>query len=511
VLTACVALAWFALIVLAIAATAGLEPIAFFSPDEAVNRLAGSLVSRTGRPFLELPFPDPENAAHPRLWFSLGARAVPLYPPVSLFVYGLLTYLGTPGFLLVIMLPASGVAAFSAGVARLLPPRRRWLAALAPALPAPTLYWFVRPWMNIAPLLVGVGWAFYAWTHWRERGRVGWLAALFACIGAGAAVRPDYTAYLLLATLCFSAAARPADWRSLVIASATAGGGALLVNLPLNKLITGHAFLAAYQLVLEPTQGTPTPLWLRLPRLLLFPIGLPAPSTIVPMFVKYWLALGSVAALLVAQLAWFPLFRREPRHSLSLWLGGALVVIVFMISRMDPDTFGAMRDTPMVLDSIPRYWSPVYLLAAVPPLVYVGRSERRAVFGAGTALLAIVALFAVREAWFDAAQCLATSPSLVRNSARRFKELDRYVGRNAIVYTLGFDKLIWSKVRVGSVEEPAKAAKSMERALDRGMDVFLYLDVGEERQVTLVEQSLERAHFERLAAVQRVRLYRLRR
>jgi hypothetical protein len=376
---------------------------------------------------------------------------------------------------------------------------------------APTLYWFVRPWMNIAPLLVCVSWAFYAWTRWRERGQIGWLAAMFACVGAGAAVRPDYTAYLLLATLSWSAATRPKAWRSLVLGTFASGAGALLVNLPLNKLITGHPFLAAYQLVLEPGQGDTAPLWLRLPRLLLFPIGLPAASTIVPMFVKYWLALGSVAALAVAQLAWFPLFRREPRLTLALRLAGALICVVFMISRMDPETFGAARSTPMVPDSIPRYWTPVYLLATVPPLVYVGWSERRSVFWAGAALLAVLAAFGVKEAWFDASQSLAMSGNLVRDSARCFRDLDHYVRNRSIVYTSGFDKLIWSRVQVGTVEDPEKAARSMERALDRGMTVFLYLDADEDRQLRRLQRSLSKAHPVRLAADRRVRLYRLER
>ena len=70
--------AWF---VAALAVTLwvwGLEPLAFPAGDEAVNRLAASLIQRTGAPIAKLPFSDPEDLVHMRLWLSVGERALPL-------------------------------------------------------------------------------------------------------------------------------------------------------------------------------------------------------------------------------------------------------------------------------------------------------------------------------------------------------------------------------------------------------------------------------------------------
>src|SRR4051794_10145871 len=197
-LTLGIALAWFVVAYVSIYWAEGFRPRAFMTPDEAANRFASSIISKTGRPFLELPFPDPEDCAHPRAWLSQGDYAIPIYPPVSIYFYALITSLRRIGSIALLALPATALGAFAAGTARLLPNDRRWLAAFAPALGMPALYWLLRPWMNICGLLTCVCWAFYCWTRWRRGGGKHWLTVSMLCVGIGAAVRPDYTSYLLL-------------------------------------------------------------------------------------------------------------------------------------------------------------------------------------------------------------------------------------------------------------------------------------------------------------------------
>jgi len=138
----------------------GLRPIVFPAQDESVIRQAATLVRKTGSPFLRLPFLDPEDIAHPRNWVTVGEYAIPAYSPLSYYAYGHLMRLRDLGFFLIAALPGDSAAAFSLGVARLLPPTRRWFAIVAPLLGFPALYWLLRPWMNVSPLLSALCWWF---------------------------------------------------------------------------------------------------------------------------------------------------------------------------------------------------------------------------------------------------------------------------------------------------------------------------------------------------------------
>src|SRR5437868_1980818 len=78
---ALIAVAWFTLTFAATVWVWGLNPQELASPDEALNRLAAAVLAEQGHPFLSLPFPDPENLAHPRHWVTVGAHALPSYAP----------------------------------------------------------------------------------------------------------------------------------------------------------------------------------------------------------------------------------------------------------------------------------------------------------------------------------------------------------------------------------------------------------------------------------------------
>jgi hypothetical protein len=495
---------WLCAALAVICCAEGLHPLTFLSPDEALNRFASRIISRTGRPFLELPFPDPEDVAHPRAWLSVGRVAIPIYPPVSLYLYALFTFL--KAFWLIVLWPATGLAAFAAGTARLLPADRRWLGLLAPALATPALYWQLRPWMNISSLLTCLCWALFAWAHWREKRRSGWLAAALLCVGAGAAVRPDYTAYLLPIAALFSLAVDPRDWKRIALFTFLAGAGALVVNLVLNHLVTGHAFKAAYQLSVEQDEGPSSePAWLRLVRVLVLPMGLPSLHMLGRLFWRYWIEMKPLALLLLAQLSLVPLLYRTSLRSVALVLAATLLLCLLMVSRMDPNLFGALEARAAIHDSIPRYWTPVYLLAALPPLLLVGRLRGPALAGGSLALAALAGFSIYQVAW----RMGHTDQRHLREAREDLASLSAHVPRDALVYTPNYDKVLWSHAFIGTALELKPAAKSMRRALDNGYDTYLWLPPKPDTQLEDFEDALEAVGLKLVKADRKLQFYRV--
>jgi hypothetical protein len=452
----------------------GLEPIAFPATDEAVNRLSALLVQRTGLPFAKLPFSDPEDLAHMRLWLSIGEYAVPSYPPLTFYLYGLLGWLGKPGFALIAALPASGAAAFAAGTAQLLPPPRRWLAFVAPTLGFPGLYWLLRPWMNISLLLTCLCWGFFYWACWRRYGTTRWQALALLSVGAGASVRPDYAAYVLLAALLFCLAADPARWKVSLALVVAAGACAVGANLILNKVITGDPLRAAYQILMDQEADQPSNSLLRMARQLLLPMGWPTASDAERFFLNYAVNMGPLWLLLLGQLALVPLLLRQTWAARLLYLAGVLVLVGLVLARMDPGTFGAAESTGVVSHSLPRYWAPVYLFAALPPILFFGTCRRLLVVIPGAALACVLAWLSVREIHTRQPTSFIYIERFVRTA------FDRTAGRasipsNAIVYSRVFDKVLWSRWQLGIVDDkrPEATATSMQRAVRAGLPVFM--------------------------------------
>lgn len=505
-----IALAWFVFAYVSIYFAEGFRPKAFMTPDEAANRFASSIISKTGRPFLELPFIDPEDSAHPRAWLSQGDYAIPIYPPVPIYFYALLTYLRRVGSIALIALPASALGAFAAGVARLLPNNRRWLAAFAPALGMPALYWLLRPWMNICALLTCVCWAFYCWTRWHTGGSKHWLTGSLLFVGLGAAVRPDYTAYLLLLVLLTSFGARPSIWRRLMVLTVVAGGLAFACNLFFNHLITGHAFRAAYQMAMDADPGGPkkNPL-VRFIELLFFPLTFPGWKVVGGLFFKYWLGLQPLWLLTLGQFALVPILRRqEPRRRLAS-LAALLLLVLFMLSRVTPALFGFGRDEGWVQDSIPRYWSPVFLLAALPPLLFLARTQQRKTFIVGTVLLSLLAAGNVFEVFWRSSQSMWRHRVIATHETEWLDQLRNIIPSDAMVYSPVYDKVLWSRFRTGSLEDLDVGADSMRRALAHDLSVYVWVHPSFKWQVHTLERILARRGLMLVLIDKTLRVYRV--
>jgi hypothetical protein len=421
-----------------------------------------------------LPFLDPEDIAHPRFWVSLDDYAVPAYPPVALYVYGLLMRVPFVGWLLIAALPAGAVAAFAGGTARLLPVERRWLALLAPALGFPALYWLMRPWINISMMLVCLCWAFYCWTAWRETQRGGWLTAACGLIGAAAAVRPDYAAYLFASSLLLLLGLSPNAWRMIVVRLALAGTGAVAANVLLNWVITGDPLRAAYQIhsdrLDDPTTDglLPGPL-----AYLLLPWGAPSSGDVGTFFVRYWIMMGPIAILLVGQLTLIPLLAAVSLRQRLLLLGGIAVIALFVVTRMSTTLYGADESSGLVRHSMPRYWSPVYLFAALPPLVFIGRCRNETLLGVAATLAVALTAIGGYEIYHRQPESFTYLHDLRARNQSALQSLADQIPDEAIVYTTTQDKVLWSRWHVGLLRETEPTADSMQRAHDAGVDVYV--------------------------------------
>jgi hypothetical protein len=475
VVIACV---WFAASFFAIVWTWGLDPVIFPTPDEAQVRQAAGLIGKHQAPFLPVPIVDAEDLFHPRGWLTLGDKAWPSYAPVSIYCYGWLLRAGLIGLVLIVALPASGVAAFSAGVGLLLPPGRRWLALLTPALAFPALFWILRTWVNISPLLIGCSWSLFFWAKWRGTGQSGWFAASMLALGFGAAVRPDYAPYLFVVALLFSVAASPASWRLVLAYVATSGVLAVGANLVLNKVITGHALQAAYQVAVdrqwgpEPDSKIPG---LGMLRSLIVPMGLPTLSVLGTAFRKYWLNMGPISLLLFGQLALVPLVLRGSRMSRALKVLGVLAILLFTVSRLQEGLYGAVIATGEVQHSVPRYLTPVYLIAVLPPVLFLGQCERRLVLIPGTVLLVALALTGGYGIVEPGLGSLRFVKEFVREKQVQFDILSRIIPPGAVVYTALDDKWLWSRWRLACIDKDDATATSIGRAMDAQLPVYLFM------------------------------------
>lgn len=488
---------WFMIVFGSITWVWELNPRALPSPDEALNRFAAQVIADTWRPFLQLPFADPEDLAHPRHWVSVGDRALPSYAPVTIYLYALFLKLHRFGFVLITALPASGIGAFAAGIAGLLPGRRKWLALVTPLLAFPALYWAMRPLMNLSLLLACIGWAFFAWSAWLTERRPQQLTAAVLCVGAAAAVRPDYAAYLMLVTLLFGLSQALEQWRRVVVLVLIAGGSAVALNLFLNWLVTGHPTVAAYQIVAARDEGpSQSGGVLGLLRQLLIPMGIPEPRMAASFVSRYWLEMGPIAGLTLSQLLLLRHFLKKPRLPQLLFGLAIFVMVCFVLSRMDRDLNGAQEHFGQVHHSMPRYWSPVYLLATLTPVLFLGRSRRRSVFGIGSALLVALALTSGYEIYRRERYSQTTLRLYGERATRTLRSLQRRIPKGAMVYSGVYDKLLWPYWRVGTVSEPEPSATSIARAAKVGLPLFVFDPSLRGRQLRALERALHRCRLD---------------
>jgi hypothetical protein len=288
---------------------------------------------------------------------------------------------------------------------------------------------------------------------------------------------------------------------------------ALSANLILNKQITGHALRPAYQLAIDRQWGpadSKEPPGLGMLRSLLIPMGIPSWQAGSVAFRKYWLTMGPVGGLLFAQLTLLPLLDRGSRLSRVLRVCACAVVIAFAISRLQDGVYGSQFSQGEVHHSVPRYISPVYLLAALPPLLFLGHCRRLAVFIPGALLVIGLAIAGAYEVGVGGTSSLKFVHNFVHNRESRAARLSREIPATATVYTTYEDKWIWSHWRTWIMEEdPEASASSIARALDAKIELYMF-EPTSRVQVTRVMPALRRRGIS-LKRIGRQGVYRIQR
>ena len=455
----------------------GLNPRYFSAPDEAVNRHAAQLVADHGRPFDTLPQTDPGDLLHERLWLSVGDHAIPAYPPAAYYIQGALLKIPAAGFVLIAALPALAVGAFVLGVGGFAK-SRRVLAAAAPLLAFPALYYMMRPWMNMSLFLSFFCFAVCFWSTWlRSRSGKALFGATIAT-SLAAAVRPDYAPFVMcLALVACMAEARQGERKKLIAAVIAAGVGAVAINLVLNAVTTGKPFTTAYAIwderhaVTRPWSSLPGPLSALM--YIVMPYGWPSGSEIVDQVGRYWIRLGPIGVVLLAQCALVPLLIRAGKRRALGYAAVAMIGVLFVLTHVSPDIYGAGDDVGLLRHSVTRYWTPVYLLAAIAPLALIMRAKREWV---GIGLLVVVAALGSRTILRGQPETIESMRSLYEQRSAEVAQWQTIVPPDAVVFSVNLDKLVWSRWDTATIStdpDQAPTADAAARLIAGGHPVYV--------------------------------------
>jgi len=473
---------WFVIVMCTSLDQWGLNPTKFSTPDEMLNRFAAANIYETGAPFIQLPFADTEDMIHPRFWVSLDDRAIPSYPPFFYYICAALMHLGQLGFLMIIAIPASGAAAFAGGTAKLLPKGRRWLAYFSPLLGVPATFWLMRPWINMSFLLACLCWSFFCWAHWRKSLKLSWLFLSFLGVGAAASARPDYAAYLFIIATLLTLSSNSKQYIYILIYGLISAALAVGVNLYFNRIVSGHALLAPYQVAFDRANQMDSAmsnhqLLLQVLKRVLLPLGKVPDLTIASKHLfQYWIMFKPINILTVMLLICVPWLFMRRRSGRGFLLSALVSMVLFMVMRSDAIFFGATAKTPSLLHSMPRYWSFVYLFAAVPPLLFLADHRNRILRFAVMIMVIVLSVSSVAEVSkenFGIDQDLRSSQRIEKYFALR-------IPSDTIIYGLAnmrFDKTFWPRWRVAVIstdkESIERTATSMDRAIKHDIPVLL--------------------------------------
>jgi len=203
-------------------------------------------------------------------------------------------------------------------------------------------------------------------------------------------------------------------------------------------------------------------------------MGLPKFEQATLFVMKYWINFGALRLLVLGQLAIVPLLWRKSWAARLSFVLGVLVVLAFLVSRMSIDVFGAKLTTARVHHSIPRYWTPVYLFAALPPLLYLGRTREPLILFVGSLLAVLVC---ARSLWDVSVHEGTSLRALARSRDKDALWVDTVtheIRSDAIVFTKTRDKLLWSHYQLGMLSGDMElVAASMDRAMNAHLNVFM--------------------------------------
>jgi len=257
-----------------------------------------------------------------------------------------------------------------------------------------------------------------------------------------------------------------------------AGAFAVGANLLLNHAVSGTSYRPVYETILDRDHNVDSAGSFGILLRLWFPMGVPHARDVLRFVHRYWIEMEQLKWLLFAQLALIPMFLGIGWRARGLWALALLVMLLILISHTDPGVFGNNHPKPLLYHSLPRYWSPLYLFAALPPLIFLGRTRFRSVVAVGAVLAGLLA-------W-------STLDGIFRKQTTPFIELHQQVARgpalldrlsavipdNAIVYSSSWHGTLWSRFRTGLIDTTGSnlqpTADSMNRVVRAGIPVYVY-------------------------------------
>jgi len=168
------------------------------------------------------------------------------------------------------------------------------------------------------------------------------------------------------------------------------------------------------------------------------------------------------------------------------------VMLCFVLSHMDENLAGASDRLSAVHHSMPRYWSPVYLLAALPPILFLGYCKRRAVFVIGVVLACALSVGGAYEIGKREGSSLYKLYQFAQRWAHNVPALSDKIPSDAMVYSGTYDKVLWPYWRVGTMSDPEPTASSMRRAIDANLQVYLFEPRFPRARLNALERALRR-------------------
>jgi len=465
----------------------------FNTPDETSNYIAAGEFSRSGRLYLEsdLTRIDRENLLHTRGFITHQGRAVPMqFHGHTVFWGSMMKIFGADAWRYVGPALALFFIIFLHRLFRLAAPKASPVLFLFCFAAPSVIYLLGRPFLSASLATVLTVPAFcYAISYIRTRNRTALLLfSVFLALSLQA--RPDNIPLALAALYLVIGQARGTWFNRAMLRD---GAIFLLVFavlfvipvMALNQLTYGSPLTFGYQLVDQTVGLRDTPAQslsgvarlLRLVRNILFPFDTSTVSALAGL-IKYIILLSPLLAL--AALSNLDRLVSQLIDSKQRWrVVGALALAGYLVfSRAAEGLYGMVRLTPDIVDSLARYWMPLYLVLLVASWRSLARIKLRWVQAVVAVLALALGSFGIFQQW---QQSYVPMTRDINESADVWGKVARSTERDAVIYCDRVDKFIvphrtvaaWWETGSSTTYDPVLLARSAARVLDLGRPVYL--------------------------------------
>jgi hypothetical protein len=148
----------------------------------------------------------------------------------------------------------------------------------------------------------------------------------------------------------------------------------------------------------------------------------------------------------------------------------------FAASRVADGGYGGVSGAAELRHSVPRYWAPLFLVAAAAPFVLAMSDARQWMWIPVACVIAVTAVLGAREITTSQPESLTQLRDYQSGWERNVAPWQEIVPVDAVAYTWRYDKIIWAHWEVAMLPtplDPHRAADSMSRALAEPREVYL--------------------------------------